>query len=137
MAGVHHHAGRLVHHQHVIVFVNDVQGNVFRQNLRAAPLVGHDEFHHVARSDNVIGLDRFVVHQHIAQFDGLLHTVTGCVLLVGGDEFVYPQRLLAFVHQDAEMFEHFIVPDRLGHILPYRHSERSYLAGTFRGSSVR
>ena len=124
VAGMHYHAGCFVHDQYVVVFVNDVQGNVFRKNLCPAALVGHHEFHHIQRTHDVIGLHGLVVYQHIAQFDGLLHPVTRSVLLVGSDEFIHAKRFLTLVHKDPEMLEH--------EIFFARHS-----AGSFAVSSVR
>ena len=136
VSGMHHHAGGLVHHQHVVVFIDNVQGNVFRENLRAAALVRHHKLYNVARAHNVVGFYHFVVHQHVAQLDGLLHAVAGSVFLVGGNEFVYPERLLPFVYQKAEVLEHFV---RGGRFLDFARGDRSvyHWTGTLRGSSVR
>ena len=124
VTGVHHHAGGFVHHQHVVVFIDNVQGNVFRKDFRAAALVGHHELDHVQGPDNVVGLHRLLVHQHIAQFDGLLHTAAGSIFLMLRDETVYPHRLLSLVHIEPEVLEHQVF-------------FRGHFCGTFSGSSVR
>ena len=109
VSGVHHHAGRLVHHQHVIVFIYYIQGNVFREYLQAAALVRHNELDHVARTDHVVGLYGNVVHQHIAHLDGLLHPAPGGVLLVRGNELVYTHRLLPPVGDKTKMLKQNIL----------------------------
>ena len=62
---VDHHACRLVYHQKVIVFIYDVQRDVFRKDLKAPPLIGHDEADDIRRTHYVIGLHDFVVDQYI------------------------------------------------------------------------
>ena len=136
VTGMHHHAGGLVHHQHVFVFIDDIQGDVFRKDLQAAPLVGHDKFDHVAGPDDVIGLHRSVVHQHVTQFDGVLDAAPGGVFLMLGDEAVHPHRRLAFVGHQAEVLKHFV---RAGLVLVYGMEQilRHGCLGNLSGSRVR
>ena len=134
MARMHHHAGGFVHHQHIFVFVNDVQGNVLGQNLEPAALVGHDELHHIAGPYYVVGLDGLVIHQHIAGFDGLLHAAAGGVFLMGCDELVYAHRLLAFVGHQPEMLEHFFLA---GEVIGGYEVFRAHSCVSFPSSRVR
>ena len=130
-----HHPRGLVDDEHVVILVSDVQGNVLRQDFHAAPLVRHHELDDVAGADDGVGLRGLVVHEDIAQLDGLLDAVAGGVLLVRGDEFVYAQRRLALVGHQAEMLEHllFVLLREKGLVVEGGH----YSAGIFSGSRVR
>ena len=58
---VHNHSGRFVYHKDVIVFINYVKRNIFRQNLKSAPLIWHHELNYIPRLDDAVRLcDSFV-----------------------------------------------------------------------------
>ena len=80
--GVYHHPGGLIHHQDIIVLIRYVKRDVLRKYLRTPSLIGHYKLHNVTRAHNVVGLDGFVIDQHISQLYCLLDPVTGCVLLM-------------------------------------------------------
>ena len=133
--GMDHHPGGLVDDEHVVILVGDVQGDVLRQDFHAAPLVRHHELDDVAGADDGVGLRGLVVHEDIAQLDGLLDAVAGGVLLVRSDELVHAQRRLALVGHQAEMLEHFlfVLLREKGLVVEEGH----YSAGIFSGSRVR
>ena len=103
-----HHPSGLVDHQHVVVFKDDVEGDVLRDDLQAAAPVGHHEADHVARTDDIVGLDGRLPHPHVAFLEGLLDAVAGSVLEVGGHVFVDPHGRLPRIHFQAEVLEHFL-----------------------------
>ena len=121
--------------QDVVVLVGDVQRDILRKDFHAAPLVRHHELDDVAGADDGVGLRGLVVHEDITQLDGLLDTVPGGVLLMGGDEFIYAKRRLALVGNQAEMLEHFLLVllREKGLFVEGRH----YSVGSFPGSRVR
>ena len=125
--GVDDHPGRFVHDQHVLVLIDDVQGNVLRKDFHAPAFVGHHELDDVAGADDGIGLRGLVVHEDIAQLDGLLDPVPGRPFLVGGNEFVHPEGRLSLVRDQAEMLKEFFFLV-VGHF---------FSAGIFSGSRVR
>ena len=102
------HAGGLVDHQHVLVLIDDIQGNVLRKNLHPAALVGHPDRDHVVGTDDGIRLGRGVVQEHIAGLDGKLHPVPGSAFNMSGNEFINPLRRLAFVGDEAVMLEEIL-----------------------------
>ena len=80
---MHHHPGRLVHHQYVLVFIDDIQRNVLRDDIYAAAAIRHHEPDHIAGADDDIRLGEFPVHEDITGLDGALDAVTGRILQVG------------------------------------------------------
>ena len=136
-----HHSGGFVHDQHVLVLIDDIQGNVLGKDFHAPALVGHHELDDVAGADDGIGLRRLVVHEDIAQFDGLLDPVPGRPFLVGGDELVHPEGGLPLVRDETEMLEHLLL-SVIGGRGVQEHVFRNevghfFSAGSFSESSVR
>ena len=130
-----HHSGGLVDDEDVFILVGYVQRNILRQDLHAAPLVRHHELDDVAGADDGVGLRGLVVHEDIAQLDGLLDAVAGGVFLVRGNELVHAQGCLALVGYQAEVLEHllFVLLREKGLVVEGGH----YSAGIFSGSRVR
>ncbi len=128
VAGMDHHAGGFVDHEHVVIFIDDLQRNLLRDDLQAAAPVGHHEADHVAGPDDVVGLDGGLPHPHVAFLEGLLDAVAGGVLEVGGHIFVDPDGRLPRIHFQTEVLEHFLR-------LLLRHFFA--VAGTLSGSVVR
>ena len=127
VAGMDHHAGGLVDHEHVVVLVDDVQRDFLRDDLQPTAPVGHHEADHVAGPDDVVGLDGRLPHPHVAFLEGLLDAVAGSVLEVGGHVFVDPHGRLPRIHFQTEVLEHLLR-------LLRRHF---FAAGTLAGSVVR
>ena len=103
-----HHPRRLVDHQHVVVFIDDIERDVLRDDLQSAAPVGHHETDHVARADDIVGLDGRLPHPHVAFLEGLLDAVAGRVLEVGGHIFVDPDGRLPRIHFQTEVLEHLL-----------------------------
>ena len=80
---MHHHPGWLVHHQYILVFIDDIQRNVLRDDIHAAAAIRHHEPDHIAGADDDIRLGEFPVHEDITGLDGALDAVTGRILQVG------------------------------------------------------
>ena len=76
------HACRLVHHQHVVILEHYVEGDILRNDLKAAAAVRHDEAYHVFRPDDIVGLYDLAVHLDILFLDGALDAVSRSVLHV-------------------------------------------------------
>ena len=109
VSGMNDQAGRFVNHQQVVVFIDDVQRNVFGFDLHAAALVGHHKGDHIARPDLVVGLDDAVVHPHVFGLDGQLDAVAGSVGEVLGQKLVHAQRRLPAVGLQPEMLVHLLL----------------------------
>ena len=108
VARVHHHSGRLVYHQHILVFIYDIQRNVLRQYLHSSAAVWHHETDDIPRTDYIIRFHHLLPHVYIAFLDGQLYPVTGSVLHMLGHILVYTHRSLSHIHIQAEMFKEFV-----------------------------
>ena len=103
------HAGGFVDDQQVVVLIDDVQGDVLRQDLIAAAPVGHHELDHIAGTDDEIGLRDLAVDAHIPLLDGRLDAVAGGLFKMRGHVFVHTHRSLAWIDAEAEMLEHSLL----------------------------
>ena len=133
VAGMHHHPGGLVDDHEVVVLVNYVKGDVFRENLKSAALIGHHELDYVLRAHYVICLGGDIVDQHVTGLYGLLDAAAGGVFLMRGNELVYAHRLLAAVCHQTEMLvqDVFFVGHYSGILLVSRVRLRDTLAPRF------
>ena len=52
VARMDHHPGRFVHNQEIFILVDDIERNVFRQDLEAAPFIRHDKADDIAGTDD-------------------------------------------------------------------------------------
>jgi len=102
------HPRRLVDHQHVVILVDYVKRYLLRQNLEAAPAVGHHETDHVTWTHYVIRLDRHIVYPHIAFLQRLLYVAARGVLQMRRHVFVDSHRSLSGVHFQPEVLEHLL-----------------------------
>ena len=107
VTGMDDHARGFVDYQHVLILVHDVQGDVFRQDFDAPPLIGHDEPDHVAGADDRVRLGGLVIDQDVSVLDGQLDPVSGGAFQMGGEVFVDPDGRLSLVGDQPEMLEHF------------------------------
>ncbi len=107
VSGMHHHSGRLVYHEHVVVFVHYVERNVLRQDLEAPAAIRHNKSYHIAGTNYVIGLHDLVAYVHIAFLNCQLHAMTRCVLEMLRHIFVYAHRALPCIDVKSEMLEKF------------------------------
>ena len=106
VARMHHHPRRLVHHEHVVIFIDDVERNVLRDEIDAAAPVRHYETDYVSRTHEQIRLRRLLPHLDISLLDGTLDTVTRSVFEVSGHELVDAYGHLPGIDVEPEMLEH-------------------------------
>ena len=109
VAGMDHHAGRLVDDQQFVVFIDDVERDGLRLDLHATPLVRHHERDDVERADLVAGLDHDVVDADILGVDCQLHAVARCVGKMLRQILVDAYRALSAVGFQSEMLVHFLL----------------------------
>ena len=106
---MNHHAGLLVEHQHIIIFIYYVQRNVFRKNLKPAALVRHHKLDHITGTYDIIGLHYLVIHTDIFSLDGKLDTMTRGIFHMGGQILVDSHRYLTCRNVKAVVFEHLLL----------------------------
>ena len=108
-AGMHHHAGGLVHNQQVIVLIDYIERNRLGMHLEAAPLVGEHYCDDIARLHLVVGLDRTVAHTHILRLQRQLNAVARSLLHLAHDVAVYAKRRLTLIDDKAVVLEQLLV----------------------------
>ena len=102
-ARVHHEPGRLVHNHQLLVFIYDVERDVFRlYGVVVLGMVEHQGYY-VERPDAVVALDRAVVYVHKPSIGSALYAVAAGVLQLFQQELVYSQRFLSFVHDNPQV----------------------------------
>ncbi len=117
MAGMHHQSGWLVYHQQVLVFIHDVERDVFRGDFHLVARTVHHHRHHIARLDAVVGFHCLAVDQYAPRLGCLLDAVARGFLHMVDQEFVYPQQLLPLVGYKPEMLVEIIPAIRPGGIV--------------------
>jgi hypothetical protein len=100
------HPGRLVHYKQVIVFVNYVKRDVFRQDFHPTAPVGHHETDDISGPYDQVGLGHLFSYPDIAFLDRTLDTMPGSVFQVRGHELIDAHRSLAGIDVQAKMLEH-------------------------------
>ena len=114
-AGMHDHACRLVDDHELIIFIDDVKGNILWLDGGIIVRTVKHQRDDIARSHLVIALHRTAVistsespYPDIACIGSLLNTVSRSVLHVLGQEFINAQRLLSAIYFDTEMLEELL-----------------------------
>ena len=103
---MHHHPRRLVHHEHIVIFIDDVERNILRDEVHAAAPVGHHEADHVSGTHEKIGLRRLLPHLNISLLDCTLDAMARSVFEVSRHELVDADGHLPCIDVQTEMFEH-------------------------------
>ena len=106
VSGVHDKAGGLVHHQHVTVFIHDIEGNVFGKDFVFIRRPVHDDGDDIEGLDPVVRFYRFTVDQNATGLGGLLYAVAGDIARAGHEELVDAQQLLSLVGDKLVMLIH-------------------------------
>ncbi len=86
--GVNHHSGRLVHHRQVGVFVDYVQGNIFRSGFERRGMRLAGEHDALAAAQLERGLLALAVHQHIALGHEKLHARAAHAFQLRGQKLI-------------------------------------------------
>ena len=106
---MHHHTGLFVKNQQIIIFIYNIQRNVFRQNLQAATLVRHHKLDHISGAHYIISLDDLVIDPYIFSLYSQLYAMTGSIFHMRGKIFIHSHRYLTGRNIEAVMFEHFLL----------------------------
>lgn len=103
-------SGRLVHHQQVIVLINNFQRNIFSfyRVFIERSVKHHDNL--LERLYLIIAFHGPAVNIYKSGIRSTLYTVTACVMQLVKQELVYPQRFLPLIHNYAEMFVQRLLP---------------------------
>ncbi len=104
---MHNHTGCLVDHNHSIIFIKDVEGNVFGDKLEFMMRVREDNGNHVGRLDPVIWIYRSSVYQDVPGPGSLLYLIARYALQPVAQEFINAQQGLSPVYHNAVMFIQF------------------------------
>ena len=104
MCWMNYHSGRFIDYQQIRIFVDDVQGNVFRNYLGIPWFLWKHDSDLIQWLNLVICFGRLAIDKHKAIVYGLLHFITGCESHFLGEEFVNTDRRLSFVYLDMVMF---------------------------------
>lgn len=101
--GMHHHAGLLVDDDEVVILVDDVDGYVFRIDLRVAGRVGHQDGDHIVGMHLVVLPLGLAVHQDATGFRRLLYLVARGVADQVEQVFVNAEQLRAGIDHETIM----------------------------------
>ena len=104
VTGVYHQARLLVDDDDVVVFVDDVQRNLFRLDVGLARRIGEHDGDDVVGLHLIVLLDGLLVDQDVTRLGRVLHAVARDVGEVVGEVGVDALRLLAWVDGHAYVF---------------------------------
>ena len=115
---MHHHSGRLVHDQQVLVLIDYIERNVLGQNFQSPPLIRHHKLYDIPGTHDAVGLRHPVIHPDVFLLDCQLDTMPGSVFHMRSEVFVHPHRSLAVGHVETVMLEHSVLTGiRILHLL--------------------
>ena len=103
VSGVHYQSGGFVHHHEVVVFIDDIERDVFGYDLVLVAWAIHHEGDDIHRLYLVTTLDGLAVGHDAAGFRGFLYAVSRGVRQSVEQVLVYAHHLLALVHDHAEV----------------------------------
>ena len=101
MSGMDDESGGFVHHQQVIVLIDDIERYVLRRDGEIMRFMIEQDLYNITRFDAVVGCDRFSVRPHVTRVRSRLDTVAAGVGHVLGKVFVYAFFALPLVHLTA------------------------------------
>jgi lipoyl(octanoyl) transferase len=106
--GVDDYAGRFINDHDLIVFVADVEGKLFRDDLFPMAFFVRVDDDLIEGSDLIVWLYLFVVDEYHPCFQRFLDLVAGGVFDPLNQELVDTQRFLPLVHLQVEPFVQFV-----------------------------
>ena len=104
VSGVHHQPCRFVDNHQVLVFIHDIKGNIFGDNLIFIAGAVHHDRYHIQRLHFVAAFDRLVIGHYKSGIGSFLYTVTRGIGQTIKQIFVHTHHFLPFVHHHAEVF---------------------------------
>ena len=96
--------GRFIDNHQVIVFVYNVQRDIFRDNVVLVARTIHHDSQHIKRFYLIAAFYRFPVCHHKACICSCLNAVAGCIDNAFEQIFVDTYRCLSFIYYNSEMF---------------------------------
>jgi hypothetical protein len=100
---MHHHAGLLVYHDHILIFMEDVKREVFREQLQFPGWVGQDHRNQIPGLYLVAGFDRNAVGKNVPGVGCRLDPAPGGTFKSVEKELVYSEGSLARIGSEPEM----------------------------------
>ena len=101
---VNHQSCWLVDHEQVIVLIDNVERNIFGQDLKHMTRTIHHHRHHITRLDLITALLRLTIDMDISVVGCTLHTVARCSHYPIDEELIDTYWSLSSVGHKAEMF---------------------------------
>ena len=97
MTGMNDEAGRFIDNKQILVFIDDIEGDIFRRDGEVMRLVIEQHLDDIAGFDAVVRGDRRTVDPHISCIRSRLDAVSACVGHVLGEVFVDSLLALALI----------------------------------------
>ena len=105
MSGMNDEAGRFIDDQQILVFINDIEGDIFRGDREVMRLVIEQHLDDIAGFDAVVGRNGTTIHPHVACVRSRLDAVSAGVGHVLGKVFVDTLLTLALIDLAAPAFK--------------------------------
>ena len=105
---MYHQSGRLVHDQHIIIFIHNLYRYILRLNGEITRLVVQKYLNHIQRFDFMIAANGFAVDEDIARIGGVLNTVTGSTCHVFSQILVNSNGRLSLIYFTSKSFPEFV-----------------------------
>ena len=104
MPRMYYQSRRLVHYHYILIFVNDIKGNIFGNNLVLVTGAVHHDGNDIERLYFIAALHRLTVGHDKSIFGSLLNTVARSINNTFEQIFVDSDHCLSFVYDHPEMF---------------------------------
>ena len=101
---MHHQSGRLVDDHQIGVFINDIKGNIFRNNFIFITRTVHHHRDDIQRLHFIAAFHRFTVSHNKSVLGSFLDTVARSIDNTFEQIFVDSDHRLPFIHNHAEVF---------------------------------
>ena len=79
VGGMYYHPGGFIDYHQVVVFVNDVQGDIFRYDLDFPTGIGHDDRYDIFGFYLITRFDSLPVYQNISGIGSFLNFCAGSI----------------------------------------------------------
>ena len=97
------HSSFLIHYQYIIIFINDIDRNILRNDNIFARRMSEKNRNLVVRFYSIVLFYRNSIDYHITSTASLRNLISGGILSKNQQKFVYPERFLIFIYNDIEM----------------------------------
>src|SRR6188768_3102503 len=106
---MYNHSCRFIDHEQVFIFINNIQGNIFRMNLCVAWRLRQRYGYNIIWPNLIIRLCSLVIYLNKATMESILDFCTSYVGQPVHEEFVDPDKGLASISGYSVMFKELII----------------------------